>query len=232
MRAPAAPLHPRDPAACRRLPLGRKAHAPGPEPPPARPQAAPAVRSVREARSRLPRLSRRRAARRERAARRAARRRYHPRPGAPDHEDGRAGEALRTEALPRARVQGSWRWPLEAGVVSSEFGKRWGKNHNGLDIAADLRVPVYAVAPGEVIYAGNQVSGYGNLLVLRHDEKTTTFYGHNDSLNVKTGDKIAADQVIARLGSTGRSTGPHVHFELRERDKPLDPRARLPKSGF
>lgn len=134
--------------------------------------------------------------------------------------------------FPVPEYKGNWRWPLEAGVVSSEFGKRWGKNHNGLDIAADLRVPVYAAAPGEVLYAGNQVSGYGNLLVLRHDEKTTTFYGHNDSLKVKTGDKVAADRVIALLGSTGRSTGPHVHFEIRERDKPIDPRARLPQSGF
>ncbi len=134
--------------------------------------------------------------------------------------------------FPVPQYKGAWRWPLEAGVVSSEFGKRWGKNHNGLDLAADMKVPVYAAAPGEVIYAGNQVSGYGNLLVLRHDNATTTFYGHNDSLKVKNGDKVAANQVIALLGSTGHSTGPHVHFEIREKDKPLDPRARLPKSGF
>ncbi|MBI5203092.1 MAG: M23 family metallopeptidase [Elusimicrobia bacterium] len=134
--------------------------------------------------------------------------------------------------FPVPEYKGHWRWPLEAGVVSSEYGKRWGKNHNGLDIAADLKVPVFAAAPGEVLYSGNQVSGYGNLLVLRHDEKTTTFYGHNDSLKVKTGDKVEANQVIALLGSTGRSTGPHVHFEIREKDKPLDPRARLPKNAF
>lgn len=134
--------------------------------------------------------------------------------------------------FPVPEYKGSWRWPLEAGVVSSEFGKRWGKNHNGLDIAADMKVPVYAAAPGEVLYAGDQVSGYGNLIVLRHDNATTTFYGHNYALKVKTGDKIAADQVIALLGSTGRSTGPHVHFELREKDRPIAPRTRLPKSGF
>ena len=134
--------------------------------------------------------------------------------------------------FPVPEYKGAWRWPLDAGVVSSEFGKRWGKSHNGLDLAAEMKVPVYAAAPGEVIYAGSQVTGYGNLLVLRHDEATTTFYGHNDSLKVKQGDKIAANQVIALLGSTGRSTGPHVHFEIRERDRPLPPRGRLPKSGF
>lgn len=134
--------------------------------------------------------------------------------------------------FPVPSYKGSWRWPLEAGVVSSEFGKRWGKNHNGMDIAADMRVPVYAAAPGEVVYAGSQVSGYGNLVVVRHDSAMTTFYGHNDSLKVRTGDKVAADQVIALLGSTGRSTGPHVHFELRDKDRPLNPRERLPKSGF
>ncbi|MBI4422430.1 MAG: M23 family metallopeptidase [Elusimicrobia bacterium] len=134
--------------------------------------------------------------------------------------------------FPVPKYQGGWRWPLEAGVVSSEFGARWGKNHHGMDIAADMKAPIYAAAPGKVLYSGDQVSGYGNLVVLRHDAKTTTFYGHNALNKVKTGDAVSAGQVVALLGSTGRSTGPHIHFEYREADKPLNPRTRLPKSGF
>ena len=126
----------------------------------------------------------------------------------------------------------AWRWPLEAGVVSSEYGPRWGRMHHGLDIAADLGVPVYAAAPGEVLYAGNQLTGYGNVVIVRHDQDTTTLYGHNKRLGVKVGDKVAANQEIALLGSTGRSTGPHVHFEIRVKNKTVDPRAKLPKSRF
>ena len=127
---------------------------------------------------------------------------------------------------------GAYRWPLAAGLVTSEFGQRWGGPHEGIDVAADLGVPVYAAAAGEVVYAGNKLGGYGNVVILRHDQMVTSVYGHNNALKVKTGDKVRSDQVIALLGSTGRSTGPHVHFEVRENEKPLSPRTVLPKSRF
>jgi murein DD-endopeptidase MepM/ murein hydrolase activator NlpD len=125
---------------------------------------------------------------------------------------------------------GTLQWPLEAGVVSSEYGERWGKMHKGIDIAADVGEPVYAIAPGEVIYAGNGLRGYGNVIILRHDRQRTSLYAHNSALNVKLGDHIARGAVIAQLGSTGHSTGPHVHFEIRDGDTPLNPRSLLPAS--
>lgn len=127
---------------------------------------------------------------------------------------------------------GDYRWPLGAGIVSSEFGDRWHKKHAGLDIAADAGEPVYAVAAGEVLYADNRMRGYGNVVILRHDSRMTTLYAHNQTLKVKLGDKVEQGQVIAALGSTGHSTGPHVHFEMRKANVAQDPRGLLPKSGF
>ncbi len=128
--------------------------------------------------------------------------------------------------------KGPYRWPLSAGIVSSEFGARWHKKHEGLDIAADAGEPVYASAAGEVLYANDKMRGYGNVIILRHDSSMTTLYAHNQSLKVKLGDKVEQGQEIALLGSTGHSTGPHVHFEMRQANAPRDPRTLLPKAGF
>jgi murein DD-endopeptidase MepM/ murein hydrolase activator NlpD len=126
---------------------------------------------------------------------------------------------------------GSLRWPLDAYIVSSEFGDRWGKLHKGMDMAADVGEPVYAIADGEVIYAGDGLRGYGNAVILRHDRKTSSLYAHNSELKVKQGDHVTQGTLIALLGSTGHSTGPHVHFEIRDGDTAVNPRAVLPKSS-
>ena len=125
---------------------------------------------------------------------------------------------------------GSLRWPLDAYIVSSEYGERWGKIHKGMDMAADEGEPVYAIAAGEVIYAGDGLRGYGNVVILRHDRKTSSLYAHNSELKVKQGDQVAQGTLIALLGSTGHSTGPHVHFEIGDGDTAVNPRTVLPKS--
>ena len=127
---------------------------------------------------------------------------------------------------------GLWRWPLKAGIVSSEYGRRWGRQHKGIDIAADEGLPVLACAPGTVLYAADSTGGYGKVVILRHDQATTSLYAHNQELLVKEGDQVTAGQEIAKLGSTGRSTGPHIHFEIRIRDKALNPRKRLVLGRF
>lgn len=127
---------------------------------------------------------------------------------------------------------GDWRWPLAAGIVSSEFGPRWHKKHEGLDIAADEGEPVYAAAKGKVLYADSRMRGYGNVVILRHDSRMTTLYAHNSKLKVKLGDEVEQGQVIALLGNTGHSTGPHIHFEMRKANVPVAPRTLLPRSGF
>jgi murein DD-endopeptidase MepM/ murein hydrolase activator NlpD len=125
---------------------------------------------------------------------------------------------------------GSMRWPLDAYIVSSEYGERWGKVHKGMDMAAHVGEPVYAIADGEVIYAGDGLRGYGNVVILRHDRKTTSLYAHNSELKVSQGDQVTKGTLVALLGNTGHSTGPHVHFEIRDGDVALNPRNVLPKS--
>jgi murein DD-endopeptidase MepM/ murein hydrolase activator NlpD len=128
------------------------------------------------------------------------------------------------------QYSGSMRWPLDAYIVSSEYGERWGKVHKGMDMAAHVGEPVYAIADGEVIYAGDGLKGYGNVVILRHDRKTTSLYAHNSELKVKQGDQVTKGALVALLGNTGHSTGPHVHFEIRDGDAAVNPRNVLPKS--
>lgn len=132
-------------------------------------------------------------------------------------------------AVPQ-KYAGNLRWPVDAGIVSSEFGARWGKQHKGIDIAADAGEPVYAIADADVIYAGDGLRGYGNVVILRHDAQMTSLYAHNSELKVHQGDHVTQGTLISLLGNTGHSTGPHVHFEIREGDTAINPRTLLPPS--
>jgi murein DD-endopeptidase MepM/ murein hydrolase activator NlpD len=127
---------------------------------------------------------------------------------------------------------GIYRWPLDAGIISSEYGERWGKMHKGLDLAADAGEPVYAIAAGEVIYAGDGLRGYGNVVIMRHDRRYSSLYAHNSELKVKQGDHVEQGTLIALLGNTGHSTGPHVHFEIRDGDAAINPHTLLPKGNL
>ena len=144
----------------------------------------------------------------------------------PTPPGGRRGAPLPKE------YAGRFRWPVDAGIVSSEYGQRWGRLHKGIDIAAETGEPIHAAADGEVIYAGDGLRGYGNVVILRHDEQTTTLYAHNSALEVHKGDRVRQGDQIALLGSTGHSTGPHTHFEIREGDEAVNPRTLLPKAPF
>lgn len=130
------------------------------------------------------------------------------------------------------KYAGALRWPVDAGIISSEYGDRRGKMHNGMDIAGDVGEPIYAIGDGRVIYAGDGLSGYGNVIIVRHDQQMTSLYAHNSELKVREGDPVAHGALIALLGNTGRSTGPHVHFEIRDGEMHLDPRVVLPKTNL
>jgi murein DD-endopeptidase MepM/ murein hydrolase activator NlpD len=116
-------------------------------------------------------------------------------------------------------------WPV-SGPVTSGFGWRWGRMHEGIDIAVPSGTPVHASASGSVIYAG-WLGGYGNLVVIDHGGGIATAYGHNTSVVVGTGTGVSQGQVIAYSGSTGHSTGPHVHFEVRVNGSAVDPMGYL-----
>jgi len=106
-------------------------------------------------------------------------------------------------------------WPAAAGKLSSGFGKRWGRHHDGIDIAAPTGTNVYAATSGEVIYSSNGLKGYGNLVIVRAASGMLTVYAHNDRIFTRVGQRVVRGEKIAEIGSTGKSTGPHLHFEVR-----------------
>jgi murein DD-endopeptidase MepM/ murein hydrolase activator NlpD len=127
-----------------------------------------------------------------------------------------------TSSLPPVRRSSSGLiWPV-SGPVTSGFGWRWGRIHEGIDIAVPTGTPVAAAAAGRVIYGG-WLGGYGNLVVIDHGGGLATAYGHNSSIVAGTGASVSQGQVVAYSGSTGNSTGPHVHFEVRVNGSPVDP---------
>lgn len=123
---------------------------------------------------------------------------------------------------------GPFVWPTTSTYITSEFGYRVHPitgiytGHTGIDIGAGMDSPVYAAADGTVIIAG-WYGGYGYAVVIDHGGGISTLYGHNNSLNVSVGDEVSQGQVIAASGSTGNSTGPHVHFEVRVNGACVDP---------
>jgi murein DD-endopeptidase MepM/ murein hydrolase activator NlpD len=112
-------------------------------------------------------------------------------------------------------------WPVH-GVFTSGFGWRWGRMHEGIDLAVPNGTPVVAAAAGTVIVAG-WTGGYGNLVVVDHGNGIATAYGHNTYVTVAPGQAVAQGQLIAYSGNTGHSTGPHVHFEVRVNGSAVDP---------
>lgn len=120
------------------------------------------------------------------------------------------------------------RWPA-SGTITSRFGRRGSRMHDGIDIGAKEGAPVYAAASGEVVYSDQRLSGYGKLIIIRHNGDMFTAYAHNQRNLVRKGMKVNAGDMIARVGRTGRASGPHLHFEVRRGSTPVDPLSYLPR---
>lgn len=119
---------------------------------------------------------------------------------------------------------GRFLWPVpHFHKVSSSFGPRGRKHHDGIDIPAPKGTPIVAVDTGVVIYSDDGIRGYGNMIVVAHGDDVFTVYAHNKKNSVDKGDKVDRGQVIAEVGNTGRSTGPHLHFEIRVKNKVRNP---------
>ncbi|ACK66235.1 Peptidase M23 [Rippkaea orientalis PCC 8801] len=122
-------------------------------------------------------------------------------------------------------------WPTK-GVLTSGYGRRWGRMHKGIDIAAPIGTPIIAAAPGEVITSGWNSGGYGKLVKVRHPDGSVTLYAHNSRLLVRRGQQVEQGQQIAEMGSTGYSTGPHLHFEVHPNGRgAVNPIAMLPRKN-
>jgi murein DD-endopeptidase MepM/ murein hydrolase activator NlpD len=136
-----------------------------------------------------------------------------------------AQSAYVVPALTGAASAAGFVWPVQ-GVITSGFGWRWGRMHEGVDLAVPNGTPVVAAKAGVVIVAG-WMGGYGNLVVVDHGGGVATAYGHNTSVTVGMGQFVEQGQLIAYSGSTGHSTGPHVHFEVRINGSAVDPMGYL-----
>ena len=119
-----------------------------------------------------------------------------------------------------------------SGRISSGFGQRWGRMHQGIDVANDYGTPIHAVMDGTVINAG-PAQGFGNWVVIKHDGGEVSVYGHMRDYSVSVGERVMAGQQIATIGSEGQSTGPHLHFEIHpDGTTPVDPQAWLREQGI
>jgi len=128
-----------------------------------------------------------------------------------------------TKALPKPYGTGDFGAPAGGGTLSSRFGSRWGRNHEGIDIAAPVGTDIYAADNGKVIYADYHNGGYGYMLQIDHGNGFKTYYAHCSELLVEAGSTVAKGDLIARVGNTGRSTGAHLHFEVLKDEVPVDP---------
>ena len=139
-------------------------------------------------------------------------------------------KAVGTKEKPKTASTGSYQWPI-SGRITSYFGGRYifgsYSYHSGLDISCSYGAAIRAADGGTVTYAGYKGS-YGNLVIITHDNGTQTYYAHNSSLLVSTGQKVYKGQQIAKAGSTGRSTGVHCHFEVRVNGTAVNPLSYLP----
>lgn len=158
--------------------------------------------------SKLPRLVQKKGAQREMASQEASR-----------NSSGGGGRASRSPSSVSLQFQ----WPLDQVAVTSRFGERGGARHEGIDLRARIGTQVRAAEAGRVVYAGNQIRGYGRLIVIRHADGLATVYAHHSQLLVKKGQFVKKGQKIGFSGKSGTTSGPHLHFEVRDGVLAVDP---------
>ena len=113
-------------------------------------------------------------------------------------------------------------WPVE-GKINNVFEEAESRRHQGIDISSPLGTPIRASNAGTVIYSNNTIKGYGNLIILRHSGELVTVYAHNQVNLVEEGTWAERGQIVGKVGQTGKTSGPHLHFEIRKNNKALDP---------
>ncbi len=145
-----------------------------------------------------------------------------------------AGACATSRPDPAQYVPGMWPTPPDARQVSSSYGSRvhpmgGGRRfHSGIDIAAPKGTPAMATARGRVAYTGRDRGGYGKYVTVNHGNGYETLYAHLSRIKTKRGKRVDRGEVIGRVGTTGRSTGPHLHYEVRRDGTPTDPALYLP----
>ncbi|MSO64613.1 MAG: M23 family metallopeptidase [Alphaproteobacteria bacterium] len=132
-----------------------------------------------------------------------------------------------TPVAPPPRSGAKFAWPVEGPVIATFGPQGGGRANDGIDIRAAMGTPILAADAGVVLYVGNEVRGFGNLLLLRHADGLVTAYAHADEIVVKKGDQVGKGQVVGRVGHSGLANEPKLHFEVRKGTEPLDPIGQL-----
>ncbi len=159
-----------------------------------------------------------------------------PRPsrGAPSRETSTASRSLATRPArpaPPPRTSGKFAWPVDGDVIATFGPKEQGLQNDGINIAAAKGVPVTAAESGVVVYAGDDLPAYGNLLLVKHGDGWLTAYAHLDAISVADGQEVARGAAIGRVGATGAVSRPQLHFETRRGSAAVDPLTQLPPRG-
>jgi murein DD-endopeptidase MepM/ murein hydrolase activator NlpD len=131
-----------------------------------------------------------------------------------------------TDSVAKAEPAGgipSFRWPVKGRVIAGFGSKPNGSQNDGINLAVPEGTPIKAAEDGVVAYAGNELKGYGNLVLIRHSDGFVSAYANASELLVKRGDSVKRGQVIAHAGQTGNVTSPQLHFEIRKGSTPVDP---------
>ena len=151
--------------------------------------------------------------------------------------DGGKSHSIPSENVPAERSKDFWDskdlefvWPARGQVTSRFAERRGGRTHRGIDIAAPEGAPIKATESGQVIYSG-KISGYGKVIVIEHPSKFVSVYAHNRKNYVKAGEWVKKGDKIAEVGKTGRASGPHLHFDIRVNNTPVDPLKYLSGGG-
>lgn len=141
-------------------------------------------------------------------------------PGKGERVEEERGDSLTLE-------RGRFIWPVK-GEIASPFGIRDKIRHDGIDISAPAGTPIVAADDGEVMHSSNAIRGYGNMIIIKHQDGFYTIYAHNEENLVKVGDRVKKGDTIARVGNTGNASGYHLHFEIRKDRRPRNPLFFLP----
>ncbi len=138
-----------------------------------------------------------------------------------------ASKALKTIAVPWVKTSGRFNWPVRGRLLSIYGSKGEGLHNDGINIVAPRGSSVRAAGGGVVAYAGNELRGFGNLLLIKHPGGWVTAYAHNDALMVKRGDKVNKGQIVAKVGASGNVSRPQLHFEIRKGKRAINPLRHL-----
>ena len=139
--------------------------------------------------------------------------------------------AVNQPADPPSANGTTFRWPVRGRIISGFGPTANGERNDGINLAVPEGTSVKAAEAGTVIYAGNELAGYGNLILIRHADGWVSAYAHNEEIDVKRGDNVQRGQIIAKAGATGSVSSPQLHFELRKGAKPVNPMDYLSSTG-